>query len=56
MGYYYKIMVYGCAYVFAPHLVQIKWNHCHTIEWEIRVRSAMAKTQLPKHIQLENQQ
>jgi hypothetical protein len=24
MGYYCKIMVYGCAYVFAPHLVQLK--------------------------------
>jgi hypothetical protein len=24
MGTYCKIMLYGCAYVFAPHLVQIK--------------------------------
>lgn len=28
MEYFYKIIVYVCAYVFAPYLVQTKWTHC----------------------------
>ena len=38
MGYYCKTIDYGCAYDFAPHLVQLKWTHCQTIDWEIRMR------------------
>ena len=38
MGYFCKTMDDGCAYACAPHLVQLKWTHCQTIVWEIRVR------------------
>ena len=36
-----KTIVYGCAYACAPHLVQLKWTHCQSINrinkmrWEI---------------------
>ena len=38
MGYLRNNIGYGCAYACAPHLVQLKWTHCQTIAWEIRVR------------------
>ena len=31
MGYLCKIIDYDCAYVCAPHLIQLKQTHCHTI-------------------------
>ena len=38
IDYFCKTIDYGCAYACAPHLVQLKWTHCQTIAWEIRVR------------------
>ena len=33
----------GWAYACAPHLVQSKWTHCHTIVSVIRVRWVLVK-------------
>ena len=38
MSYLGETMADGCAYVWAPHLVQSKWTHCQTIGRVIKVR------------------